>query len=156
MLIHKLISQDRVFLDIKSRTRDEIIAELADIASKANTCINKSVLWDKLLEREKLGSTALGRGLAIPHCKLEKFKKPLVIMAVSKQGIKEWSIDGKPVHIIFLVVSPLENPNTNLNILSSIAQLARKSNKLASKLVRAKSANEAAEIIRLEEAGYEE
>ncbi|MFQ6037753.1 MAG: PTS sugar transporter subunit IIA, partial [Candidatus Aminicenantales bacterium] len=113
-------------------------------------------LCEKLIQREKLGSTAIGEGVAIPHCKMKGVKEPIVMLAVSKKGVHFESLDGKPSHVFFLVVSSPENPSLNLQILAAIAHLVRKANSLLKKILEAKTIPEILDIIREEEEKIDE
>jgi mannitol/fructose-specific phosphotransferase system IIA component (Ntr-type) len=84
-------------------------------------------IYEKLVQREDLGTTAVGDGVAIPHCKVAGLKSPILMLALSKTGVPFSSLDGKPSQAFFLVASSPENPGLNLQILAAIAQLVRKS-----------------------------
>lgn len=141
MIIPELISQ----------ARDAVLEEMVNFL-KAKEKIGKDrELYEKLIQREGLGSTAIGDGIAIPHCKLKEVKNPLLVLAISKRGVRFESIDGKPTHIFFLVVSSPDNPSVNLQILAAIAHLVRKVGSLPKKILQAKSSRRIVEIIRDEE-----
>lgn len=118
---------------------------------KRNLIAKEKELYDKLIQREKLGSTAIGEGVAIPHCKMKGVKDPVVMLAVSKEGVNFLSLDGKPSHLFFLVVSSPDNPSLNLQILASIAHLVRKANSLLKKVLDAVTIPEILDVIREEE-----
>ncbi len=108
-------------------------------------------LNEKLLQREKLGSTAIGKGVAIPHCKMKVVKTPVLLLAISKKGVNFYSLDGQPSKIFFLVVSSPDNPSLNLQILAAIAHLVRKADSLLKKLISAENIDLILDIIRGEE-----
>ena len=108
-------------------------------------------LLTKLLAREKLGSTAIGGEVAIPHCKMKGLKKPIVLLAVSRKGIDFSALDKKPTRIFFLIISCPDNPSLNLQILAAIAHLIRKAKNLKKKILEAESGNQMLDIIREEE-----
>jgi len=76
-----------------------------------------------LLTRERLGSTSIGHGIAIPHCRIEALKRPMGALAVLKQGINYDSIDNIPVSIIFALVIPEKATNEHLQLLAHLAEL---------------------------------
>jgi len=78
-------------------------------------------------------------------------KEPIVILAVSRKGVNFLSLDGKPSHVFFLVVSSPDNPSLNLQILAAIAHLVRKANSLLKRVLSAASISEVMDIIREEE-----
>ncbi len=79
-------------------------------------------LYQKLLEREQLGSTGIGAGIAIPHCKLEGLKRGVLAIGLVPQGVDFGAADGKPVKVFFLIVSPSESPSEHLQVLSAISR----------------------------------
>jgi fructose-specific phosphotransferase system IIA component len=143
--------QDMVLSDLSGQNAEQVLKELIDFLKKRNKITRGKELFEKLVQRENLGSTAIGKGFAIPHCKQKAVSKPLVVLAVSKSGIDFKSMDKKPTHIFFLVVSSPENPSLNLQILAAIAHLVRKSVHLKKKILEAQSIEEVLEVIRSEE-----
>lgn len=89
---------------------------------------NKGVIGDadsmyrRLVEREELGSTAIGSGVAIPHCKMEELDNVVVAVGLSRQGVEFESEDGEPVRLFFLVVSPSSQPAAHLRSLAAISK----------------------------------
>ena len=80
-----------------------------------------------LLEREKLGSTGIGYGVAIPHGKMKDLKKILVSFARSKRGVDFQATDEKPVHLFFLIVAPENSTASHLKVLSDISRILKES-----------------------------
>ena len=151
MKLHPLLSEDLVLPGLKGRDRDDILREMVEhLRERVNTAPADD-LFEKLLAREKLGTTAIGGGVAIPHCKVAGLKAPVLLLGLSRRGVDFQSLDGRATHIIFLVLSPLENPGVNLRVLASIAKLLRKSGTLASKLIKAPTAKDALRALREEE-----
>lgn len=151
MKIQNLLIQDMILPDLKSEDRTGILTEMVSYLKKKNKISKEKDLYDRLLQREKLGSTAIGAGVAIPHCKMKGINNPIVMLAISKKGVNFYSLDGNPSHIFFLVVSSPDNPSLNLQILASIAHLVRKSNSLLKKILDAKNIDTTLDIIREEE-----
>jgi PTS system nitrogen regulatory IIA component len=79
----------------------------------------------RFAEREALGSTALGRGLAVPHCKLAGIDRPWLAVGVHRTGVEFGAADGEPVRIFLAVVSPPATPAAHLKVLAAIARWAR-------------------------------
>jgi mannitol/fructose-specific phosphotransferase system IIA component (Ntr-type) len=149
--IHTLLAENLVMPALVSQGRDAVLREMVDFLKEKGIITRDQELYERLIQREKLGSTAIGDGIAIPHCKLKEVKNPLVAVAISRKGTDFESIDGKPTHIFFLVVSHPDNPSLNLQILAAIAQLVRKSASLPKKILGAKGARRVIEVIREEE-----
>ena len=124
---------------------------MVDFFKKRNRIAKEKDLYERVTQREALGSTAIGEGVAIPYCKIKAVKEPIVMLAISKNGVNFYSLDGKPTHLFFLVVSSPENPSLSLQILAAIAHLVRKANSLLKKVLEAKNIPEILDIIREEE-----
>ena len=137
-----------VILDIESQDREGVLKEMVDYLKKKDQISKEKELYEKLLQREQLGSTAIGDGVAIPHCKLKGTKNPIILLALSKTGVDFNSLDGNSSHIFFLVVSSPENPSLNLQILAAIAHLVRKSGPLLKKILDAKNISTILDIVR--------
>lgn len=151
MKLYNLLMQDMVIAELESQDREGVLKEMVVFLKKKNKIAKNKELFEKLLQREKLGSTAIGEGVAIPHCKMKGIKKPVVMLAVSKKSVDYQSLDGKPTYVFFLVVSSPDNPSLNLQILAAIAHLVRKSSSLEKKILRAESISSILDVIRKEE-----
>ncbi|MDH7512659.1 MAG: PTS sugar transporter subunit IIA [Clostridiales bacterium] len=151
MKIHALLKEEMVISELISQEREAVLEEMVNFLKGKEKIEKDRELYEKLIQREKLGSTAIGDGIAIPHCKLKEVEDPLLILAISRKGVHFDSIDGKPTHIFFLVISSPENPSVNLQILAAIAHLVRKAGSLTKKILQAKSSRRIIEIIREEE-----
>jgi PTS system nitrogen regulatory IIA component len=140
-----------ILLDLEYVEREDVLQEIVGFLKKRNRVPKEKDLFEKLIQREELGSTAIGGGVAIPHCKMKGIKEPVVMLALSKKGVNFHSLDEKPSHLIFLVASSPDNPSLNLQILAAIAHLVRKANSLLKKILGADSAQEILDIIKEEE-----
>jgi len=149
--IQTLLSEDMIIPEISSRERDSALEEMVEFLESKKKIRNGKDLFEKLIQREKLGSTAIGDGIAIPHCKSKEAESPLLVLAVSKRGVQFEALDGKPTHILFLVVSSPDDPGQSLQILASIAHLVRKAGSLPKRIMAAKNPRKILEIIREEE-----
>lgn len=140
-----------VITELKSQKRENVLKEMVSFLKEKNKIAREKDLYTKLIQREKLGSTGIGEGVAIPHCKMKSVKDPIVMLAISRKGVNFYSQDGKPSHVFFLVVSSPENPSLNLQILAAIAHLVRKANSLIKKILKAGNISSIMEVIREEE-----
>lgn len=146
-----LLSNDLIIPDLRSGTRDEVLREMSAYLKKRGRIVSDEDLYRKLLQREMLGTTAIGDGVAIPHCKLEGIATPVFLMAVSRAGAIFDSLDGRPSHVFFLVVSSPDDPGLSLRILGAIAKLVRGSASLARRLLDAPDSAAMVEVLREEE-----
>lgn len=151
MRLSNIIKEKNVLLEIKAREKDEALAELASYLKKQKLINHEKEIIEKLLQREALGSTALGEGIAIPHCKAKGIKNPILMVGISRNGVNFEAPDGQPVKIFFLLITSPDDPSLNLQILALIAQLVKKSPELKSKLLAAEDVGEVLEIIREQE-----
>ncbi len=151
MKLHNLLIRDMIIEELDSHDREGVLREMVNFLKKKKKVSKEKELYEKLLQREELGSTAIGEGVAIPHCKIKGVKSPIILLAISKKSVDFQSLDGKPSNIFFLVVSSPENPSLNLQILAAIASLVRKSGSLLKKILNAANISAILEIIREEE-----
>lgn len=132
---------DLVFPELSARDRAEVLAELARGIADAFPGIDAKSLARGFVEREALGSTALGNGLAVPHCKIAGLDRAHVAVGVCRSGIEFGAADGVPVHTFFAVISPAEAPAAHLRLLAAISRWSRTPGNLE-RLVAATSAAE--------------
>lgn len=151
MKLHNLLTQDMIIPELESENVEGILREMVRFLKNKDIVSKEKELYEKLVQREKLGSTAIGEGIAIPHCKIKRVKNPIVMLAISKKSVDFCSLDGKPSHVFFMVVSSPDNPSMNLQILAAIAHLVRKSSSLAKKILKAKNISAVMDVIREEE-----
>ena len=151
MKISNLLAQDMVISDLEHQERDDVLKEMVSFLKRRNRISKEKSLFEKLVQRENLGSTAIGDGVAIPHCKMKSVTEPIVLLAISKRGVDFQSMDGSPSHIFFLVVSSPENPSLNLQILAAIAHLVRKAETLFKRVLEAKNVPAILDVIYEEE-----
>jgi len=151
MRVANLLTEEMIVTELKSRERDEVLREMVNFLKEKQKINNVNELLEKLIQRENLGSTAVGDGIAIPHCKISELRSPILVLGISRKGVAFGSSNGKPTTIFFLLISPSDNPSLNLQILAAIAQLIRKATNLSKKIMAAKSPQRILEIIREEE-----
>ena len=104
--------------------KDQALRQIAELARKSPALQNADPeeVFQALLEREKLGSTGFGSGIAIPHCRLESVSDFVVGMASVPAGIDFGALDGQPVKLIFFIIAPQAEPNAHIRLLSAISQ----------------------------------
>ena len=122
MLISQHLTENAISIDLKGTQLEEVLLELAILASLGNKKLKADKLGEALLEREKLISTASGEGIAFPHCYV-KLKKTCFALGISKAGIAADAPDGKLVHIFLVVISPDNKPELHLEALSAASTI---------------------------------
>ena len=125
MKILDLLSMDSIVPELKGRTKKQVLEELIDAVKQNKPSIDRDQLMRVLLERERLGSTGIGDGIAIPHGKLRDIDDLVLSFGRSTEGIDFESMDGKPVHLFFLLVAPETCAGIHLRALARIARLLK-------------------------------
>jgi PTS system nitrogen regulatory IIA component len=123
MKIMDFLSKDAIIIDLKSTDKKSAIIELAETLKSTKKIKKTDEIINVILEREKLGSTGIGQGVAIPHGKIDVLHEQAGVLGISHKGIEFNSLDGEPVHIIFLLVGPVEVAGQHLKALSKISRL---------------------------------
>jgi PTS system nitrogen regulatory IIA component len=125
-LVDILLEED-IIPDLKARDKKGVLEELAEVVSKHNPSVDRVVLVNVLVERENLGSTGIGDGVAIPHGKLKGVEQPIVSFGRSKSGLDFDSMDAQPVHLFFLLIAPENSSGMHLQVLAKIAKILKNS-----------------------------
>ena len=125
MNIMDFLSQDAITVDLKAQNKKDAIVELIELLKTSKKIKNAEEIIDVVLEREKLGSTGIGQGVAIPHGKTDVLSEQIGVLGISKKGIEFNSLDGELVYIIFLLVGPVEVTGQHLKALSRISRLVK-------------------------------
>lgn len=146
MYIIELLKEQFVIDELKSRTKREVLVELSEIFKKENISVDSDRMVSVLLEREKLGSTGIGDGIAIPHGKLGGLDGLIISFGRSTEGVNFDSLDGKPVHLFFLLMAPENSAGQHLKALAKISRML-KDGDFRSDLMKASSAQEIYSII---------
>ena len=124
MELREFFSEEAVKLDLVGTTKDDILKELIGLLKLDEK--SEGMLFKMLKRRENLGSTGIGRGIAIPHCRSLVVNKLRVAFGRKKTGVDFKAIDEKPVNFFFLIVAPpLEVSNQYLPVLGKIAQFSK-------------------------------
>lgn len=125
MKIVDFLNEKCIEINLKARTKKEVLEELVELLVKAGEIEDKEEMVKVLLERERLGSTGIGEGIAIPHGKTKAVKKLVAAFGRSPSGIEFDSLDGKPAHIFFLLVAPHDSAGPHLKALARISRLLK-------------------------------
>ena len=127
MKLTEFVIKDAIVPELTSSSKEDVIREM--VASLKNNGAIKSEDEDEvisaILKREELGSTGIGNGVAVPHTKHPAVDQLVATVAVSRDGVDFASLDGEPVYILFLLVSPLDRPGDHLRGLENISRHLR-------------------------------
>ena len=120
------MSEDLISLKLKSKNKDVVLMELADLIAVSPDVHNEeNVIYKALIEREKLGSTGIGKGVAIPHAKTDAADRLTIAFGISKDKIDFKSLDNESVNIFFVFASPMKDSQVYLKVLARISRLIR-------------------------------
>lgn len=120
------MSEDLISLKLKSKNKDDVLMELADLIAVSPDVHNEeNVIYKALIEREKLGSTGIGKGVAIPHAKTDAADRLTIAFGISKEKIDFKSLDNESVNIFFVFASPMKDSQVYLKVLARISRLIR-------------------------------
>ena len=125
MQIAGMFKKDYIIEELKATTKRAVLAELSEILSRDAEGLPPGAMVEVLLEREKLGSTGIGDGIAIPHGKLKNLDRLMISFGRSRQGIDFDAIDGKPVHLFFLLMAPESSTGQHLKALAKISRMLK-------------------------------
>ena len=140
-----MLSDDAFLINFDGTSKKQVLEELSKLA-EIKLGINSRTLLENLTKREKLGSTAVGNGIAIPHANVTSIDRPFVFVSTLINGLDFNSTDDLPVDIIFLLIAPDNKGSEHLQALALISRLLR-NKELTTKLRGCKSAESALAVI---------
>ncbi len=125
MKILDILDKESIVTELKGASKKQVLEELIEALLEKRPHLDRENLMRVLLERERLGSTGIGDGIAIPHGKLKDLDQLALSFGKSTRGIDFESMDGKPVHLFFLLVAPESCAGIHLRALAKIARLLK-------------------------------
>ena len=150
MKINDFLDRKAIKIGLDSSNKDEILKELVDVLAEVKDIGDRKAILKALLERESLGSTGIGQGIAIPHGKTDRVKELVAVLGISRKGVNFDALDGEPVYIFFLLVAPKETAGPHLKALAQISRLLRDSY-FCELLKRCQTPSEVFDLIKREE-----
>ena len=120
MQLSDIINKNNSIPELKAKDKKGALEELAESMARQEPSVEKDSLIKILMEREQLGTTGIGDGVAIPHGKLNTIDRPLVSFGRSRDGLDFDSMDGQPSYLFFLLVAPDNSSGVHLQILAKI------------------------------------
>jgi PTS system nitrogen regulatory IIA component len=119
------LSTNAVTAELTATTKKEVLEELVALLAKEGKVADIKTTVEVLIEREKLGSTGIGQGIAIPHAKTDQAKAVVAAFGLSRRGVQFDALDGDPVNIFFLLVAPPDAAALHLKALARISRLLK-------------------------------
>lgn len=125
MQLNQYLDQESCAVDLRADDKETVIRRIAELLSRSPAAKDIPVekIVNGLLEREKLGTTGLGNGVAVPHCKVEEMSDFCMALAVAPEGVPFESMDGRSVHIVCGIIGPEGDPETHLRLLAAAARI---------------------------------
>jgi len=123
MQLEDILTPERCYCDVEGVSKKRLLKTVSENIEKNVGYLDANKVFDALLAREQLGSTGLGNGIAIPHCKVPECKGILGCILTLEEPIDFDSIDSKPVDLIFVLIVPDEQSDAHVKALSQVAQL---------------------------------
>ncbi len=146
MKILDVLEKDYIIPELKSEDKRGVLEEMVDDLVSKTKGLDKDTVLEVLLEREKLGSTGIGFGVAIPHGKLKDLNHLILSFGRSPKGIDFQSLDNKPSHLFFLILAPENSTTAHLKILARLSRLL-KNPSFRKKLLEANSKEDIYKVI---------
>ena len=150
MKITEFLDKKGIKLDMGSVEKEDSLKELVDVLAEVADIGDRKTIVRSLIERENLGSTGIGQGIAIPHGKTDRVGGLVAVLGISPKGVNFEALDGEPVYIFFLLVAPKETSGPHLKALAQISRLLRDTY-FCELLRRCKSPTEVYDLIKREE-----
>ncbi len=125
MKLLDIVSPGGVVDDLQAETKEGVLREMSEVAATSVPSLSVQSLTSILLDRESLGSTGIGDGVAIPHGKVPGLTRLVAVFGRSRAGVQFHSLDGKPAHLFFLVMAPEQSAGMHLKALARISRLLK-------------------------------
>ena len=125
MKVLDFLELDSVTTDLKSQTKQDAISELCELLKANGRIVDADAVKQSLLEREKLGSTGIQDGVAIPHGKFKALAQMIVLFGRSLHGIDFQSFDNRPTHLFFVLLAPEDSVGADLHVLARLSRLIK-------------------------------
>ncbi|MDF1593096.1 MAG: PTS sugar transporter subunit IIA [Desulfobacterales bacterium] len=149
MKILDVLQKEAILPDLTSRDKKGVIEELVSPVTRIAD-VNQEDLVRVLMDRERLGSTGIGGGIGIPHGKLRGLESLIVSFGLSRKGVDFESMDGRPTHIFFLLITPENSTGLHLKLLARISKIL-KNDLFKAKLLKAADRDEIFDAIKEED-----
>ena len=153
MKITEILTPDLVIPELKGSTKSDVLHEMAGYLAQKHQEIDSATLTAVLAERERLGSTAIGDGIAIPHGKISGVTNIIGVFGRHRRGVDFDSLDGGPTFLFFLLVAPEDSASLHLKALARVSRLMKDSS-FRQRLSEADGAEEIFRLIKEEDARH--
>ncbi|HEY7528508.1 MAG TPA: PTS sugar transporter subunit IIA [Candidatus Deferrimicrobiaceae bacterium] len=150
MKLLDIVSSGGVVDDLRAGTKEGVLREMSEVVAANVPSLSAQGLTSILMDRESLGSTGIGDGVAIPHGKVPGIDRLVAVFGRSRDGVQFHSLDGKPAHLFFLVVAPEHSAGMHLKALARISRLLKDA-RFRRSLIDARDADDLRRILKEED-----
>ena len=150
MILTQILHPNCVKVPVESTDKEEVITELVDLLAANGLFSDRDVALEAVLTRERTQSTGTGSGIAIPHGKCNAVKELVMAIGIAHEPIEFESVDGKPVTILILLISPADQTGPHIQALARISRLMLKE-QFRQQIAKAASADEVYELLNNQE-----
>src|SRR3989338_9470455 len=145
MRLETILTPERCFCNLPGVSKKRFLTTVSELISEATHSLSADQIYTALLAREQLGSTGIGNGIAIPHCRVADCKTIPGTLVTLEEGIDFDAIDSRTVDLLFVLIVPAEEMNEHLKVLGAVASLFHQE-EFCNKLRQARSAQELYDI----------
>ncbi len=153
MKLQDLLTEEVIRIPLKSTEKEKIIEELIDLLHQAHKINDRDLALEKVLERERVMSTGMGEGVAIPHAKTAAVDDLVAAFGITQEEVDFQAIDEKPVRLVYLLVGPMDPTGPHLQALSRISRLMHRK-EFRERLLGCRTGSQVIDIIAKEEQKY--
>ena len=153
MTLLEILSSETTIVGLKGNSKEEIIEELVDCLDAGDAISDRDKVLQAVVEREKIMSTGIGDGIAIPHGKSDAVQRLVAALGTHRRGVDFEALDGEPAFVFFLLVSPANVSGPHIKALARISRLL-KNDEFKKSLIEASTPAEVLEAIAEEEKQY--
>ncbi|MGB9665235.1 MAG: PTS sugar transporter subunit IIA [Ignavibacteria bacterium] len=153
MKVSEYLNEDNVLLDVEAKDKYELIDKLIEVAAKSGKILDKEKVREAVYEREKILSTGVGKGFAVPHGKTDAVNDIVLAFAITKEPLNYEALDNQPVRLVMLMVGKDSLVSSHIKLLSRISRLMN-NDEFRESLLNARTKQEVLEIFRKEESNY--
>ncbi len=123
MYLHELLDKESIAMSLSSTTKDDVLEEMVDILDKTGKIKDREAVLKAIIDTEKIMTTGIGNGVAVPHCKTSAVDRLVAAFGISREGIDFQAPDDQPARLIFILVAEENNPGPHVRALARLAKL---------------------------------
>ncbi len=153
MKVSDFLNEDNILLNVEAKDKYELIDKLIDVIAKSGKVMDKEKVRNCVYEREKILSTGVGKGFAVPHGKTDAVTDIVLAFAITKEPLNYEALDNQPVRLVLLMVGKDSLVSSHIKLLSRISRLMNNDD-FRESLLNAKTKEEVLEIFKREESNY--